>query len=103
MRGGKSIATAVLLAEPDSPWLKAVAGSGDVMELVKITRFSIDPDNPYGSGVVGQAFRDRKLAINADILNSEQATPVARGGSGGQRRRLRGGSRSPRRDKASAC
>jgi diguanylate cyclase (GGDEF)-like protein len=75
VRGGKSIATAVLLAEPDSPWLKAVAGSGDVMELVKITRFSIDPNNPYGSGVVGQAFRDRKLAINADILNSEQGRP----------------------------
>ena len=75
VRGGKSIATAVLLAEPDSPWLKAVAGSGDVMELVKITRFSTDPDNPYGSGVVGQAFRDRKLAINADILNSEQGRP----------------------------
>ena len=75
VRGGKSIATAVLLAEPDSPWLKAVAGSGDVMELVKITRFSIDPDNPYGGGVVGQAFRDRKLAINADILNSEQGRP----------------------------
>jgi diguanylate cyclase (GGDEF)-like protein len=75
VRGGKSIATAVLLAEPDSPWLKAVAGSGDVMELVKITRFSIDPDSPYGGGVVGQAFRDRKLAINADILNSEQGRP----------------------------
>ena len=75
VRGGKSIATAVLLAEPDSPWLKAVAGSGDVMELVKITRFSTDPDSPYGSGVVGQAFRDRKLAINADILNSEQGRP----------------------------
>ena len=75
VRGGKSIATAVLLAEPDAPWLKAVAGSGDVMELVKITRFSIDPDSPYGGGVVGQAFRDRKLAINADILNSEQGRP----------------------------
>ena len=75
VRGGKSLATAVLLAEPDSPWLKAVAGSGDVMELVKITRFSTDPDSPYGSGVVGQAFRNRKLAINADILNSEQGRP----------------------------
>jgi GAF domain-containing protein len=75
VRGGKSLATTVLLAEPGSPWLRSVAGSGDVMELVKTTRFSADPDNPYGGGVVGQAFRNRKLAINADILNSEQGRP----------------------------
>jgi len=75
VRGGKSIATAVLLAEPGSPWLKPVAGSGEVMELVKITRFSVDADDPYGSGVVGPAFRSQKLAVNADILNSEQGRP----------------------------
>jgi len=75
VHGGKSLATAVLLAEPGSSWLKAVAGSGEVMELVKITRFSVDPDDPYGGGVVGQAFRKQKLAVNADILNSEQGRP----------------------------
>ena len=35
VRGGKSLATTVLLAEPGSPWLRSVAGSGDVMELIR--------------------------------------------------------------------
>ena len=39
------------------------------------SRFSIDPDNPYGKGVCGQAIRSQKPAVNLDILNSEQARP----------------------------
>ena len=39
------------------------------------SRFSIDPDNPYGKGVCGQAIRSQKPAVNPDILNSEQARP----------------------------
>jgi signal transduction protein with GAF and PtsI domain len=76
---GKSLATAVLLVEPGSPWLKTVAGTGKVLEIMKKSRFSIDPDNPYGKGVCGQAIRSQKPAVNLDILNSEQARPVARG------------------------
>ena len=72
---GKSLATAVLLVEPGSPWLKTVAGSGEILEIMKKSRFSIDPDNPYGKGVCGQAIRSQKPAINLDILNSEQARP----------------------------
>src|SRR4029079_11521414 len=72
---GKSVAAVVFLAEPDSIWLKPVAGSGTSVELITRERFSIDPDNVYGNGVCGKAFRTQRPCINADILNSEQARP----------------------------
>ena len=75
VHGGKSVATVVLLAEPDTIWLKPVAGTGRIVELVTRTRFSIDPDNLYGTGVCGTAFRTQKPSINDDILNSEQGRP----------------------------
>jgi diguanylate cyclase (GGDEF)-like protein len=77
---GKSIATVVLLAKPDSTWLKAVAGTGEIVELVTRTRFSIDPDNVYGTGVCGNAFRTQKPCINPDILNSVQGRPWQQAG-----------------------
>ncbi|MDO9298395.1 GAF domain-containing protein [Bradyrhizobium sp.] len=73
--GGKSTAAAVLLAEPDSIWLKPVAGTGEVVDQITRTRFSIDPDNVYGKGICGNAFRTQKACINPDILNSAQAQP----------------------------
>ena len=75
VHAGKSLATAVLLVEPSSPWLTPVAGTGEIMEPMRKARFSIDPDNPYGKGVCGQAIRSQKPAVNPDILNSEQARP----------------------------
>ena len=75
VHGGKSTAAVVLLAEPDSIWLKPVAGTGEIVEQVTRTRFSIDPDNVYGKGICGNAFRSQKACINADILNSAQARP----------------------------
>jgi diguanylate cyclase (GGDEF)-like protein len=75
VHSGESIATVVLLAEPDSIWLKPVAGTGDIVELVTKAPFSIDPDNVYGTGVCGQAFRTQKPCINSDILNSAQGRP----------------------------
>jgi diguanylate cyclase (GGDEF)-like protein len=75
VHGGKSLASTVLLAEPNSPWLKPVAGTGAIVEMVKQTRFSIDADDPYGQGVCGQAFRTQKPCVNRDILHSEQAKP----------------------------
>ena len=73
--GGKSTAAAVLLAEPDSIWLKPVAGTGEVIDQIARTRFSIDPDNVYGKGICGRAFRTQKACINRDVLNSAQARP----------------------------
>src|SRR5262249_54001686 len=52
-----------------------VAGTGEVVELIKRSKFSIDPESPYGRGVCGQAFRNQSLAVNPDVLNSEQARP----------------------------
>jgi GAF domain-containing protein len=75
VHGGKSLAAVILLAEPDSSWLKPVAGTGDIVELVMRTRFSTDPDNIYGAGVCGNAFRTQKPCVNPDILNSPQGRP----------------------------
>ncbi len=75
VHSGKSTATVVLLAEPDSIWLKPVAGTGEIVEQVSRTRFSIDPDNMYGKGICGNAYRTQKPCINSDILNSAQAQP----------------------------
>jgi len=74
---GSSLAATVLLAEPDSPWLQAVAGTGQIVDmgLVRQSRFSIDPENPYGKGVCGKAFRNQQASVNEDILNSEQGRP----------------------------
>ncbi len=72
---GKSLAATVLLAEPGSSWLQPVAGTVDIVEMVRQTRFSIDPENPYGKGVCGKAFRTQEACVNEDILNSEQGRP----------------------------
>ena len=77
---GKSIATAVFLAEPASTWLKPVAGTGEIIELITRTRFSIDPDNVYGTGVCGNAFHTQKPCINHDFLNSVQGQPWEQAG-----------------------
>ena len=67
VHSGKSFATVALLAEPGSIWLKPVAGTGDMAVQITRTKFSIDPENPYGKGVTGEAFRTQKACINADI------------------------------------
>ena len=99
VRGGKSIATAVLLAEPDSPWLKAVAGSGDVMELVKITRFSTDPDSPLRQRRGRPGIPRPEAGDQCRHSQFRAGPPVARSRSGGQCRRLRGGSAHQERTK----
>jgi diguanylate cyclase (GGDEF)-like protein len=75
VHGGKSLATVILLAEPGSIWLKPVAGTGEIFGQVTRTRISIDPENIYGTGVCGNAFRTQKPCINDDILNSAQGRP----------------------------
>jgi diguanylate cyclase (GGDEF)-like protein len=72
---GDSLAATVLLADAGSPWLRPLAGTGHIIEVVQQVRFSIDPENPYGKGVCGNAFRTQKACVNEDILNSEQGRP----------------------------
>jgi diguanylate cyclase (GGDEF)-like protein len=78
VHSGKSFATVALLAEPDSTWLKPVAGTGEAIDLITRTKFSIDPENPYGRGVAGEAFRTQKSAVNPDIAANSGAWTEAR-------------------------
>jgi diguanylate cyclase (GGDEF)-like protein len=80
VNGGKLLGAAVLLAEPDSIWLKPVAGAGENIAMINAVRFSIDADNVYGQGVCGKAFRTQKPSVDADILNSTQGRPWQQAG-----------------------
>ena len=51
---GKSAATVVLLAEPDSIWLKPVAGTGAIVEQIMRAPFSIDAGNAVWNGRLRQ-------------------------------------------------
>ena len=75
VHSGKSVATAVLLAEPGSTWLKPVAGTGESLHLITQTRFSIDPDNEYGKGISGEAFRTQRPCVNSDLATTMQGKP----------------------------
>jgi GAF domain-containing protein len=55
--------------------LKAVAGTGAIVEQIMRAPFSIDAGNPYGTGVCGRAFRTQQPAVNNDILNSTLGQP----------------------------
>ena len=72
---GKSVATAVLLAEPGSIWLKPVAGTGESLNLITQARFSIDPDHEDGRGISGEAFRTQRPCIDCDPSPTAQGEP----------------------------
>jgi len=71
---GKSLATIVLLREPDSHWMKPVASTGENLELVTQARYSIDPDNPYGRGISGEVFRTQKAIVEDDLASRTKGT-----------------------------
>ncbi len=79
---GKSFATVVLLAEPDTHWLEPVAGTGEVLDLITQTRFSTDPYNVYGKGICGEAFRTQRPCIERDIPKSANPSQAQVRGSG---------------------
>ena len=72
---GNSLAAAVLLIEPETTSLRPVVGTGQSVEQIEQTRFSIDPDDVYGRGVCGKAFRTQSTHVNEDVLNSDQGKP----------------------------
>ena len=77
---GKSFATVVLLAEPDTHWLEPVAGTGEAIDLITQTRFSTDPDNVYGKGICGEAFRTQRPCVEHDIpISTSQSQAPVRG------------------------
>jgi len=74
VHSGKSFATIALLAEAGSSWLTPIAATGEAIDLITPrTKFSSDPENPYGRGVAGEAFRTQKPAINPDIVANSGA------------------------------
>ena len=77
-KGGKSLgAAAILLSQPDSHWLKLVAAAGQGMETISRMKASIDPDNPYGQGLAGPAFREQKLMITYNLLADSRTSNQA--------------------------
>ncbi|MDI3563157.1 EAL domain-containing protein [Bradyrhizobium sp. Arg816] len=75
VHGGKSLATFVLLKEQDSHWLKPVAGTGENLEIVARTQYSVDPENPYGRGISGEVFRTQKPHVERDLARRTRGTP----------------------------
>ncbi|WP_456685218.1 bifunctional diguanylate cyclase/phosphodiesterase [Bradyrhizobium sp. P5_C11_2] len=75
VHSGKSLATIVLLREPDSHWMRPVASTGQNLELVTQARYSIDPENPYGKGISGEVFRTQKAIVEEDLASRTRGTP----------------------------
>jgi diguanylate cyclase (GGDEF)-like protein len=66
-RGGRSLgAAAIFLAEPGSKWLKMAAASGELVDLIEKMPLSLDPDDPYGQGLHGPAFREQEIQTCGD-------------------------------------
>jgi diguanylate cyclase (GGDEF)-like protein len=77
-KGGKSLgAAAIFLAQPDSHWLKLVTAAGQGMDTINHLKLSIDPDNPYGQGLAGPAFREQKLMLTYDLLADSRTSNQA--------------------------
>jgi diguanylate cyclase (GGDEF)-like protein len=77
-KGGKSLgAAAILMSQPDSHWLKLVAAAGQGMDTIAKMKVSIDPDNPYGQGLGGPAFREQKLMITYDLAADRRTSNQA--------------------------
>jgi diguanylate cyclase (GGDEF)-like protein len=75
VHGGKSLASFVLLKEPDSHWLVPVAGTGQNMEMVAQARYSTDPDDPHGCGISGEVFRSQQPQVERDLVRRTRGTP----------------------------
>lgn len=78
VHSGKSLATIVLLREPDSHWMIPVAATGQNLELVTQARYSIDPENPYGKGISGEVFRTQKAIVEDDLASRTRGSPWSR-------------------------
>jgi diguanylate cyclase (GGDEF)-like protein len=81
---GDFLATAVFLLEPGTDKLRFAAGFGeDIKRLCRID-ITIVANTPEGSGVCGQAFRDRKISISNDFLNDARSLAWRQGASAGR-------------------
>ena len=70
---GDFLAAAVFLLEPETNLLRFAAGFGDDVPRLRSIDISIVAGTPEGSGVCGQAFRDRKICVSNDFLNDPRS------------------------------
>jgi diguanylate cyclase (GGDEF)-like protein len=72
---GKLRATCVLIAQPDG-WLKYVAGAGgELLNILRDVKISVNADSAYGQGLAGVAFRTGRPCVSNDFLNDERLRP----------------------------
>jgi hypothetical protein len=70
---GDFLATAVFLLEAGTSTLRFANGFGEDIKRLRQIDISILADTPEGSGVCGQAFRDRKLCVSNDYMNDARS------------------------------
>ena len=70
---GDFLATAVFLLEAGTSTLRFATGFGEDIKRLRQIDISILADTPEGSGVCGQAFRDRKLCVSNDYMNDARS------------------------------
>src|SRR6195256_411665 len=76
---GDFLATAVFLLEPGTDKLCFAAGFGEDIKRLCLIDITIVADTPEGSGVCGQAFRDRKVCVSNDFLNDARSLAWRKG------------------------
>ena len=84
---GDFLAVAVFLLEPETNLLRFAAGFGDDVPRLRSIDISIVAGTPEGSGVSGQAFRDRKICVSNDFLNDPRSLAWREGARGRPGRR----------------
>ena len=117
---GDFLAVAIFLLEPETNLLRFAAGYGDDVPRLRSIDISIVAGTPEGSGVSGQAFRDRKICVSNDFLNDQRslawregakanqvdasaALPLICNGEGVGVLLVRGASRTRSTDRSSRC
>lgn len=70
---GDFLAVAAFLVGPDGRQLRFAAGCGDDIARLRSIEITTDAGTPEGSGVGGEAFRDRKLCISNDYLSDPRS------------------------------
>ena len=81
---GDFLATAVFLLEAGTNLLRFAAGFGEDTVRLRSIDISIVEGTPEGSGVCGQAFRDREVVISNDFLNDRRSLAWRHGAQQGQ-------------------
>jgi hypothetical protein len=81
---GDFLATAVFLLEEGTDRLRFASGFGEDSVRLRGIDISIVAGTPEGSGVCGQAFRDREVVIANDFLNDQRSRAWRDGAQKGQ-------------------